>query len=110
LVGFRQAEASLLSVASHHLQQVASGLLLQPLACVSLVDSGCIRELSGCHRTAVCEGTVETEAVAEIHREEIERADRVCEKSRDQRVATLAVISFARHQEISLDVVILSLA
>jgi hypothetical protein len=110
LVDFRQPEASLLSVDIHHLQQVASGLLLQPLACVSLVHSGCMRELSGCHRAAVCEGTVETEAVAEVHREEIERADRVCEESRDQRVATLAVVSPGRHRETSLDAMILSLA
>ena len=65
------------------------GLLLEPLAGVALVDAGGLGQLGGGQRAAVGQRPVETELVAEVHGQEIERLDTAHEELADERVATL---------------------
>ena len=100
-VPIREAEPALVAVGLD-LEQATRPLVLEPLPCVPLVDTGGVGELGRRERAPVGKRSVEAEDVAEIDREQIERPDRVHAESFDQRVATLGRVNRACHQLTSL--------
>jgi hypothetical protein len=70
------------------LEEAGDRLLLEPLACVALVDAGALCE-PGRRQRAAGQRVVEAEPEAEVHAVELERADRRFEEPPHQRVAPL---------------------
>ena len=88
LVVSRGEQQALLAVGRlGDVEDPARGLLLEPLARVSLVDPGRHCELVGRQRAALRERAVQPEPVAQIHAAEIERTDHGSEEPFDEGVA-----------------------
>jgi hypothetical protein len=86
------------------LEQAARRLVLQPFPRVPLVDPRGVGELRSGKRAVVGERPVQTEDVAEVDGEEIERADRVHEQALDERVTSFRGIGRGCHSENLLQV------
>ena len=70
------------------IDDAADGLVLEPLAGVPHMDAGTLGEVGRRRGPAIGEGLVQTEALAEVDRLEVERPEGGLEQASRQRVAT----------------------
>ena len=88
--------------ASVDVEEAGDGLLLEPLARVARVDAGGVGQLAGGDRAVALDRAVEAEPRAEVHGEELQRAQRGAEQALDEGVAAVGGGVYG-HGQISLE-------